>query len=72
MASVTFIPALMGETDAAFYLGISATALRGTDIPRRVFGRRRLYDRRDLDAWRDGLPYEGENEAVESCDAAFG
>lgn len=72
MHEVTFTPALMSESDAAFYVGISPSALRSTDIRRRVFGRRRLYDRRDLDAWRDGLSYEGDNEAVKSCDAAFG
>jgi len=72
MTSATFTPALMGESDAAFYIGISPTALRGTNIPRRKFGRRRLYDRRDLDAWRDGPPYEGEDNAVNTCDAAFG
>ena len=72
MAEAAFTPALMGEGDAAFYIGVSPSTLRGLSIPRRVLGRRRLYDRRDLDAFRDGLPYEDENREEESCDAAFG
>ncbi len=51
---------------------MSTGTLRKLHIPRKVLGRRRLYDRRDLDAFRDGLPYEDENKAVESCDTAFG
>jgi len=72
MGDATFQPALMGEGDAAFYIGVSTGTLRKQHIPRRVLGRRRLYDRRDLDAFRDGLPYEDENREEESCDAAFG
>jgi hypothetical protein len=72
MGDATFQPALMGEGDAAFYIGVSAGTLRKLHIPRKVLGSRRLYDRRDLDAFRDGLPYEDENREVKSCDSAFG
>ena len=72
MADATFQPALMRAGDAAFYIGVSPSTLRKLHIPRRVHGGLRLYDRRDLDAFRDGLPYENENREVQSCDAAFG
>ena len=72
MGEAAFTPALMGEGDAAFYIGVSPSTLRGLSIPRKALGRRRLYDRRDLDAFRDGLPYEDENREEESCAAAFG
>ena len=64
-------PGLLSEPDAALWLGISASTLRGLGIPRRVLGRRRLYDVRDLIAYRDGLPYEGDEATAESntCDA---
>lgn len=68
-----YLPALFGQADAARYLGISETKLRELAIPRRVLGARRLYDRRDLDAFADALPYEGEGEPEgNTCDAAFG
>ncbi len=72
MGEATFQPALMGEGDAAFYMGVSPGTLRKLPIRRKVLASRRLYDRRDLDAYRDGLPYEDENREVKSCDAAFG
>ena len=73
MADAPFTPALMGEGDAAFYIGVSASTLRSLAIPRRVLGKRRLYDRRDLDTFRDALPYEGEDKPEQNtCDAAFG
>ena len=72
MSDAAFTPAMMGEGDAAFYIGVSPSTLRGLHIPRKVLDSRRLYDRRDLDAFRDGLPYEDENKAVKSCDTAFG
>ena len=67
------LPALLGERDAACYLGISPTSLRKLDLPRRTLGARRLYDRRDLDAFVDALPYEDEGDAeAEKCDRVFG
>ncbi len=61
-------PALLGTADAARYLGISATTLRGLELRRRVLGGRRLYDRRDLDAFANELPYEGEGEKVDEAE----
>ncbi len=72
MAEAAFTPALMSEGNAAFYIGVSAGTLRKLHIPRKVLRSRRLYDRRDLDAFRDSLPYEDENREVQSCDKAFG
>ena len=72
MAEAAFTPAMMGAGDAAFYIGVSPSTLRKLHIPRKVLGGRRLYDRRDLDAFRDGLPYEGEgNGRANTCDKAF-
>ncbi len=61
-------PALLGTADAARYLGISATTLRGLELRRRVLGGRRLYDRRDLDAFANDLPYEREGEKVDEAE----
>lgn len=68
------LPRLMGEAAAAAYLGVSPTTLRKLGIPRRVQGARRLYDRGDLEAYADGLPYEdeGADQAEATCDRAFG
>ncbi|MDD9727189.1 helix-turn-helix domain-containing protein [Roseovarius sp. SK2] len=55
-----FPPLLMPAPAAAHYLGLSESTLRTLELPRRVVGAKRLYDRRDLDRWADGLPYEGE------------
>ncbi len=70
MTTPAFQPALLGEVDAARYLGIGTTTLRGLGLKRRVLGGRRLYDRRDLDAFADALPYEGEGagERKNTCD----
>ncbi len=67
------IARLFGVDNAAIYLGIDTTMLRGLGIKRRKLGGRRLYDRRDLDAFADALPYEGEgNERANTCDEVFG
>lgn len=48
-------PRLMGEDMAARYVSLSATTLRKEGpCPRRI-GRRKLYDRMDLDRWADRL-----------------
>ena len=57
-------PMLMGERDAAGYLGISVSKLRMMKLRRRVLGSRRLYDRQDLDDFIERLPYEGAGEAT--------
>lgn len=53
-------PGLLTESGAATYLGISNSKLRELKLPRRELGRKRLYDRRDLENYIDSLPYEGE------------
>lgn len=70
-----FVPRLLPAPEAALYLGVSQTTLRGLDIPRRILGAKRLYDRYDLDAFASGLPIEGdviESEAVNTCAGKFG
>lgn len=70
-AALSYPPRLLPAPDAAAYLGISLTTLRGLPIPRRMLGGKKLYDRIDLEAYASGLPTEntaGEN----TCDAAFG
>ncbi|PHR61317.1 MAG: DNA-binding protein [Robiginitomaculum sp.] len=71
--ALNYPPLLMPAPDAAHYLGISPTTLRGLNIPRKMLGAKRLFDKRDLDAFANDLPYEGDKqEKVNSCDAAFG
>jgi hypothetical protein len=58
-AALTFAPRLLGEAQAAAYIGVSPSKLRTLDIPRKESGGRKLFDRFDLDAYADSLPYEG-------------
>ena len=64
------LPLLLGERAAAEYLGISTAKLRELRLQglvrRRRLGRRRLYDRRDLDLLADSLPYEEAEEQNEA------
>lgn len=71
-AEISFAPRLLGAAEAASYLGVSATTLRGLPIPRRVLGGRKLFDRLDLDRYASDLPYEGEATEVDECDRLFG
>lgn len=48
-------PRLMSEPLAAEYLSIGVTTLRQRGPKPKRHGKRRLYDRRDLDRWADGL-----------------
>lgn len=48
-------PRLMSEDQAARYLSIGTTTLRQRGPVPRKLGRRRLYDRHDLDRWADRL-----------------
>lgn len=64
MGQPILLPGLLTESGAAAYLGISPSKLRELGLPRRQLGRRRLYDRRDLENYIDSLPYENEGEAV--------
>lgn len=61
---LNFPPRLLSSTRAAAYLGISETTLRTLGLPRRILGKRRLYDRYELDAFADGLEVE-DSEADE-------
>lgn len=72
-----FVPRLMNADQAAHYVGLSPSKLRTKEIPCKVDGRNKLYERADLDAYVDGLPYAGypEIEGDDPCgaaDAAFG
>ena len=48
-------PRLMGAELAAAYVGLSPNTLRKEGPEPRAIGRRRLYDRIDLDRWADRL-----------------
>lgn len=48
-------PRLMCDELAALYLGIGETTLRASGPEPKRLGRRRLYDRHDLDRWADRL-----------------
>jgi hypothetical protein len=45
----------MGVDLASAYLGLSATTLRENGPAPKSYGKRRLYDRIDLDRWADRL-----------------
>lgn len=65
--SRAFAPRLMPAPVAAHYLGVSESTLRALGLPRRTLGAKRVYDKADLDAFADGLPYEGDSGG-NSCD----
>ena len=73
-------PLLMPAPTAALYIGVSVSTLRSLNIPRRKLGSKRLYDRRDLDAYANDLPYDGQDEEHDeekeggenTCDGLFG
>ena len=48
-------PRLMSEAVAATYLSLSATTLRRLGVPSVRIGRRRLYDKMQLDRFADEL-----------------
>lgn len=49
-------PRLMSAELAAAYVGISETTFRElAPVSAKAIGRRRLYDRKDLDRWADAL-----------------
>jgi hypothetical protein len=70
------IPRLMRPAVAAAYLGISESLLRTLPLtPRRMGERVVVYDRHDLDAYADALPYggtAGEDQICDDADKAFG
>lgn len=57
-ATREFVPRLMPTPQAAHYLGVSESTLRALSVPRRKLGAKRVYDKTDLDAFADQLPYE--------------
>jgi len=62
----------MPAPQAAHYLGVSESTLRTLDLPRRVVGAKRLFDRLDLDAFADSLATEGAAAEVNTCHGKFG
>ncbi|MBT3140442.1 DNA-binding protein [Phaeobacter gallaeciensis] len=54
-----FPPRLMPAPTAARYIGVSESTLRNLGLPKREIGSKRVYDKRDLDAYADQLPYTG-------------
>lgn len=68
--SYQFPPRLMQAKAAAHYLGISPSKLRSLGLPARQDGGNVLYDRADLDAWADQLPYAVRED--NPCDDIFG
>ncbi|QEU08741.1 helix-turn-helix domain-containing protein [Paracoccus yeei] len=65
----SFVPRLLPAPEAAHYLGVSETTLRGLGLPRRMLGGKRLFDRLTLDEYASSLPVEGEDvEGLNSCD----
>ena len=64
---------LFRPVEAAAYVGLGITTFRKIDIPRKRHGDCVLYERSDLDAFADALPYEGDgNVRKNTCDVAFG
>ena len=60
-------PRLMPAPLAASYLGVSASTLRKLDLPRKTLGAKVLYERADLDAYADSLPYIRETAGDTTC-----
>lgn len=72
-AARDFPPRLMPAPVAAHYLGVSVSTLAKLAIPRRELGAKRVYDKTDLDAYADGLPYDRrEDQGCDEVDALFG
>jgi len=68
-----FTPRLLPAPAAALYLGISESTLRKLNLPRRMLGTKRLFDRYDLDSYASDLPIEGTTQPEDnSCDVLFG
>lgn len=69
-----FVPRLLPAPDAARYLGVSESMLRGLPIERKELGAKRLYDRFELDAFASSLPTEGQKDGggAPCADEAFG
>jgi hypothetical protein len=68
----TYPPRLLSEPDAAAYLSISPGTLRQLGLRRVVLGRRKLYDRAELDAWVSDLPREDDLKADDAENGDWG
>ena len=66
-----FPPRLMQAKAAAHYLGMSPSKFRTLSLVPKTDGGNVLYDRADLDAYADSLPYDGK-AGENTCDGAFG
>jgi hypothetical protein len=67
-----FTPRLMQAEKAAFYIGVSPSKFRSLGLPRKKFDGNWVYERSDLDAYADSLPYEtpqGESQCNEADNA---
>ncbi|MEM1343338.1 MAG: DNA-binding protein [Pseudomonadota bacterium] len=53
-------PRLMRAARAAAYLGVSQATLFELSLPKKTHKGMVFYDRLDLDAWVDDLPYQGQ------------
>lgn len=71
-ATRDFAPRMMPAPQAAHYLGVSPSTLRTLGLPRRALGGKRVYDKADLEAYADSLPYDGNAGGDNTCDKAFG
>lgn len=66
-------PRLMSEAQAAAYLSIGTTTLREKGPHPLELGRRRLWDRQDLDRWADrlgGQPLTVQEQSEEAADVS--
>jgi hypothetical protein len=64
-------PRLMAEPMAAAYLSIGTTTLREKGPAPKRYGKRRLYDRHDLDRWADrldGQPLDAQEQREEAAE----
>lgn len=62
-------PRLMSVEQAAAYVSLSTTTIRASGPKPKHFGKRVLYDRRDLDRWADrlgGQPLDAIERKLES------
>jgi hypothetical protein len=63
--SYQFPPRLMKAKAAAHYLGYSESKLRALALPCKEDGGNVMYDKADLDAYADALPYRTEKRVQE-------
>ncbi len=73
MSAFFFPPRLMKADAAAHYIGISVSKLYTLGLPRKMDGRNRLFEIRDLDRYIDAMPYEDGStiNGISTADAAF-